>query len=91
MYGEKLMQPEGRRNLQVARLEMSAILKLVFKYECGPDSSASGQVQVAGICDNANEILGSTIVREFPNYLTDYWHFMKDSASWSFEPYCYSI
>jgi len=44
---------------------------------------------VTGICDNADEILGSTIVREFPNYLTDYCRFMKDSASWSYEPYCY--
>jgi len=28
---------------------------------------------VTGICD-VDEIWGSTIVREFPNYLADYWY-----------------
>jgi len=39
---KKLVQPEGRRNLRDAGLEKSTKLKLVFKCECGPDSSASG-------------------------------------------------
>jgi hypothetical protein len=81
-----VVESECKRPLEDLNIRKNDNVKTDLReigWDCGLDSSGSGQGPVAGSCEHGNQLSGSIKFWEFLEWLTDCWLLKKDSAPWN--------